>query len=192
MLETTKSFNGSILDEVISIFGNKIILCGSLCDYFHIEYDEIIDFDFIVSKSIFLQCLNIEQLNDTIESEFFNLKIKKSLTFNQISYKGNYKGISIDVFLTDVECEKENTYLSAMIETGRVIAVPSNVFYEHSKYDTYLIHSVETRKKRLQELLVKANKKEDNLHYFRILWKEKKISQVDEKLPIYNVRYPND
>jgi len=189
MLETTKSFNGAILDEVISIFGNKIIICGGLCDYAHIQYYEINDFDFIISKSIFLKCLHIEQLDDTITSEFFNLKRKKSLTFGQVSYKVNYKGISIDVFL--VECEKD-TYLSAMIETRRVIAVPSNVFYEHSKYNTYLIHSVETRKKRLKRLLEIANKKEENLHDFRILWKKKKIIQVNEKLSMYSVRYPND
>jgi hypothetical protein len=52
--------------------------------------------------------------------------------------------------------------------------------------------SVQTRKKRLQELLVLVNKKEDDLPEWKKIWKKKKIRQVNEKLPLYNSKFPDN
>jgi hypothetical protein len=184
MTEKTKPFNGSILDEIISYFNNNIIICGSLSDYAYIGYDGIInDFDFIIPQSVFLQYLQIKQLDYSIVSEVFTLRRKKTQTYNKISYIGTYKNIySIDIFLTDSEHETDYTYVN----------IASDIFYKTSKYNTYLIDSVETRKKRLQELLILANKPEDNPTEWLKTWKAKKISQVNKKLPLYNSKFPDN
>jgi len=184
MTETTKPFNSFILDEIVSYFNNEIIICGSLCDYAHVGYSgKFSDFDFIIPQSVFLQCLHIEQLDTNIVSEVFILRRKKTQTYHKISYIGTYKNIyPVDIFIIDSNYQINDIFVN----------IASNVFYEHSKYNTYLIDSVETRKKRLQELLVLANKSEDNPPKWLRIWKKKKIRQVNEKLPLYNSKFPDN
>ena len=125
MTETTKPFDGFILDEIISYFNNEIIITGSLCDYAHVGYSgKINDFDIIIPQSVFLQCLNIQQLDTNIVSKVFTLRRKKTQTYNQISYIGRYKNIYIiDIFLMDSKYEIDNARIN----------IASDVFYEHSK-----------------------------------------------------------
>lgn len=178
MIQKTKPFNGLILDKIISYFNNNITICGSLCDYAHIGYSgKINDFDFIISESIFFEYLHIEKLDNNIISKDFTLRRKKTQTYNKISYIGTYQDIySIDIFLTDQRYKTEDI----------CTLISSNIFYENSKYSEYQIHSIQTRKNKLQELLVLANKKENNPPKWLQTWKQKKISQVNEKLPLYN------
>jgi hypothetical protein len=206
-MEIAKQFDGCILDEIISIFNNNIIICGSLCDYAHINYaGEIADFDFIIQRFFFFKYFNITEFPDIIEFRDFKLKIKKNKFIpSEISYFGKYKDVYIVDFFIESEIsiagsiqyivsESNSSDCSTQIlfEHDLYTAVSSNIFCENSQYDKYLINSFHARKKRIEELSVFANKKqnEDLFPEWRKAqckwWREKKIRQVDEKLPIYN------
>lgn len=184
-MDGAKQFNGCILDEIISIFNNNIVLCGSLCDYAHINYaGEIADFDFIIQRSFFLKYFNITEFPDIIEFRDFKLKIKKNKFIpSEISYFGTYKdAYPIDFFIKAEVFDLNNLHKM----------VSSNIFYESSQYDKYSINSFNARKTRIEELFEIANKEVDESSFpewrkkQREVWREKKIRQANEKLPIYN------
>ena len=191
LTERTKPFDGCILDEIISVFNNQIILCGSLCDYAHINYDaEVNDFDFMTNSSIFLKSFKIERFPDIIESQDFilNKKTKEDESFDcDISYIGTYKKIySVDFFVYDQILKKSLSKINSIY-----INISSNIFYENSKYRKYSILSISSRKKRIEELLelvVERKNNESSYPEWREEWRKKKLRQILQKLPIYNFK----
>jgi len=174
-----RPFDGKTLDEIICMFNNDVVICGSLLDYIYIDYATVSDFDFIVDRSVFLKLFNLSDFENEIKLNDFSLKKKKITTYERISYFGKYKENIVDFYVKD----------QLVAETDVLVA--SSLFTDNSRYETYTVNSVATRKKRLNDLFVIAST--DNVIEDWILnWRKKKLQQVNEKLPLYNNKFPND
>jgi len=176
-----RPFDGKVLDEIITVFNNDVVICGSLLDYLYIDYAAIHDFDFIVDKSVFLKFFNLSDFENEINLNGFSLKKKKITTYERISYAGKYKENTIVDF-----------YVKDQLIVDNDVLVASSLFTDNSKYETYMVNDVATRKKRLNELLVIASSTADVSENWILEWRKKKVQQMNEKLPLYNNKFPND
>ncbi len=174
-----RPFDGKLLDEIISIFNNNVVICGSLLDYLYIDHATISDFDFIVDKSVFLKFFNLSDFENEIRMNNFSLKKKKITTFERISYAGRYKENTVVDF-----------YVKDQLVAETDVLVASSLFTDNSKYETYMVNNVATRKKRLNELFVIASSTADVSENWILEWRKKKLQQINEKLPLYNKKFP--
>jgi len=176
-----RPFDGKVLDEIICMFNNDVVICGSLLDYLYIDYATVHDFDFITDKFVFLKSFNLSELNNEINLNGFSLKKKTVTTYKHVSYFGRYKeNTTVDFFIKDQVVDDVN------------VQITSSLFLDNSRYETYTVNNVATRKKRLNELLVIASSTDDANENWILEWRKKKLQQVNEKLPLYNNKFPND
>lgn len=178
--------NFFLLNEIIEIFDNDIIIVGSLCDLYYINYaGTIADFDLVINEHLFLEKLELQELSSNIQSKGFSLNIKhqKAQLYNRVSYNGTYKQESaVDIFLTDFSDTTIDDYDE----------IESKFFIDSSKYSYYKMHTPYIRKKRLSELLEIVNQQDFPDEDWVVAWRHKKGQQIQEKLPLYQDKYPQN
>lgn len=114
------------LDEVITFFDKKVIICGSVCDLINIKYTgKINDYDFIINEIDFLNSFNLDKHQDKISNPYFRLKRSGLRTFGNIKYYGHYKNSKIDIFLNDASHVEKGIYID--ISSQHII--DSSIFY---------------------------------------------------------------
>jgi hypothetical protein len=172
-----KPFNSIILNEIISFFENNIIICGSLSDYIHINYEEsLLDYDFIIKKSCFLHYFSQLTLPDNIVYKNFLLRRKKSSFFTNVSYIGTYK----DSFIVDFFVKESIT--------DDIIHIDSEKIIQNSSYNKIIIDSAYSRIDQLKRILTIQRKK--GMPYWVHGWLKNKHKKASLKLDLYNKLYP--
>ena len=116
--------NLDILLEITKLLDNDIIITGSVADYFLIDFKDVRDFDFFMSRSSFLKIFNVKTLHNrsilkdgmyllqcwgyqTLHTIDENLELKKIT--NALVYRGHYKHINnkVDIIiLTNIDYPK--------------------------------------------------------------------------------------
>lgn len=166
------------LDEVITFFDNKVIICGSVCDLIYIKYTgKINDYDFIINETDFLNSLNLDKHQDEISNPYFRLKRSGLRTFGNIKYYGHYKNSKIDIFLND----------ASHVEKGIYIDISSKHFIDSSIFLYYKIQNKYTRWNKLLELraYIETKFKSENEEEWKKIWRIVKKQQLEEKIPEY-------
>jgi hypothetical protein len=108
--------NLDILLEITKFLDNDTIITGSVADYFLIDFKDVRDFDFFISRSSFLKIFNVKTLHNrsilkddmyllqcwgyqTLHTIDENLELKKIT--NALVYRGHYKNIDnkVDIII---------------------------------------------------------------------------------------------
>lgn len=178
--------NLDILLEITKFLGNDTIITGSVADYFLIDFEDVRDFDFFMSRSSFLKIFNVKTLNNRsiLKEDMYllqcwgyqivytideNLALKKIT--NALVYRGQYKHIDnkVDIIiLTDNDYPKAYNKINIKNQTIKIVP-PRERFASLS--------SPQFRR------IISGDYTEED--------QEKKRLRYKERVNLYKLKYPN-
>jgi predicted nucleotidyltransferase len=167
------------LKKIYDCFGNEnIVICGSLSDFYWINFKNPSDIDIIVNIKSLMRYFQIENLTKKINKFNFDIGYFHEVDiFKTPFYKGKYFESKIDIFLIDDI--KTNFYEDYI------------VLYE-SKFeiDNIMINSP---KKRISELTLHSNYTiNDTMSEWQKKWIFRKKTKAKAKLFMYKHLFPTE
>lgn len=153
----------------------NILICGSLCDAYWIDYTDLVDIDLIVNKSSFQNFFNISSLKYHIKQDGFDIIQKTSNKYKEKFYQGKYLNTKIDLFLTNDFKKLDREMVSVDgYKFGLISINIDSIKYRISVLNTQLNYQVTESTEKWERDWIKF----------------KKIKAL-KKLEVYNTMYPN-
>jgi hypothetical protein len=159
--------NSGDLQYIIDFFGSdNLVFCGSLADFYWLNWLGVSDFDMEISEKHLLHCFGMSAVESKILKNGFGLYLSKTRLFPKF-YHGLFHKSKLDLFLKDYQVSGEKVDGSKFNVKGEV-----------------QIDSPAIRVSMLKALLKFTSKNYQN-H-----WMKEKNQEAKEKLVLYRETFP--